>query len=369
MNNTGFGIQNFGLKKISLITVLTAMIILLMTAVSIYPIALEGDAYNSAINAYNNKDFDQAREEMNAFIKDFPNSKFVPEFLIKLGSIAEEKEKAADLYSSVIDKYAGSEYEAEAEYSLGQLYYAMDDYKKSKEYFAAILEKHRDSAWLEPSYYGMMLTLYGLKQYSEAESIYKDYKGNKTPEAFKNRISLAYANALFNQGNYQDSINMYKEVIKSGLEDQNIYMPFVYSKIVAASKENQDNKGAEAFIKELVEKYPDSKEARYYTANMEGPTPEEIMTPEPVETIVIQAMPKNGTYYTIQIGAYSNKKFADMIYGKMQGKKYVAFLKKHDKFYAVQIGKFVSQNDAKAYAWDFIKKEKLKAYLIKQETQ
>jgi len=367
MNNSGFGIWDLGLKK-NLTAILTVLIIL-GASINIYPIAIEGDAYSSAVKDYNNKDFDQARQEMTEFIKDFPDSKYVPELMIKLGSIAEEKDKSIEYYSRVIEKYQGSEYEAEAEYDLGQLYYATEDFSRAKEYFSTILDKHKDSPWLEPSYYGLMLALYGLKQYQEASSIYNDYKNNKTPGAFKNRMNLAYADVLFNQGNYQDSISGYKEVINSGQNDQNIYIPFVYSKLIAAMKETGDNKSTEGYIKDLVDKYPDSKEAKYYTLNLDTPTPEQATTPEPVETIAVQAGTKSRAFFTVQAGAYTNKKFADLIYNKLLEKKYPVYINKHGRFYAVQVGKFKTQKAAKTYGDDFIKKEKLKAYLIKQETE
>jgi hypothetical protein len=71
---------------------------------------------------------------------------------------------------------------------------------------------------------------------------------------------------------------------------------------------------------------------------------------------------KSSTLYTVQVGAYKTKAYAQSLLKKLVGKGYNAFVI-HNKIYKVQIDKFKNKQDAIELAKHIQKKEKLKNFV------
>ena len=66
--------------------------------------------------------------------------------------------------------------------------------------------------------------------------------------------------------------------------------------------------------------------------------------------------------YTVQVGAYKTKAYAQQLSNNLIGKGYNAFVI-HNKIYKVQIDKFKNKQDALELAKQIKKKEKLKNFV------
>ena len=73
---------------------------------------------------------------------------------------------------------------------------------------------------------------------------------------------------------------------------------------------------------------------------------------------------KSSTLYTVQVGAYKTKAYAQSLLKKLVGKGYNAFVI-HNKIYKVQVDKFKNKQDALELAKHIQKKEKLKNFVTR----
>lgn len=333
------------------------------------------EAYLAAMDHYNKKDFDNAKPLLEAFCNNYKDSKYRPSAMLKLAELTTDFYKAEAMYNEVIKDKPDTEFEAEAVYSLARLYYGRNEYVKCEEQAGIILGRFGNTVWIEPAYHYLMLALNAQKKYTDTERIFADYNSNKNFFLFKNRIKLAYADALYNQQKFLDSIAWYKQVIEEGEREKYIYMPDVYAKISFCYGYIGNSSEKEKYVYDLKEKFPDSPEAKAGGAikpaddvlgtppgSTPVPTAGQAATPAPAAT----RLTKSGVFYTVQIGAYSNKKFAEYDGGKIAKQKYEVFYKAEGKFTKVMVGRLTTKEEADALAKELAKKKLIKTYLVKQ---
>lgn len=78
----------------------------------------------------------------------------------------------------------------------------------------------------------------------------------------------------------------------------------------------------------------------------------------------VKSTNKSSTLYTVQVGAYKTKAYAQSLLKKLVGKGYNAFVI-HNKIYKVQVDKFKNKQDALKLAKHIQKKEKLKNFVTR----
>ena len=348
------------------ITAVLAILLGAFTAVSgaFYANMVEEDAYLGASAFFEKKDYGAAAKEYAAFLEKFPESKYRAASMLKMAELSENAEDAMKYYNKVINDFPGSEVEAEAVFDLAKLFYAQEDYKKARAYFNIIITKFPSMVWVEESYYLLMLCAKAGGDGTIFEKAYDEYNA-KGYFSFKNRVNMAYAGHMYDSGKYAKALMLYKELMeKTQGKDKNIYMPLVYYNSADSARKTGDTQGAEMFESDLKFKYPDSPEAKgeaaKATPGMGGIVSQVIPAKTP--------LPAAGTkeFYTVQIGAYSNKKLCDLMAEKLEAKKYVVFVKKDGNFFRLSVGRFATKQEADAFAPGFAKKEKLKTWLVKQ---
>jgi TolA-binding protein len=341
--------------------------IVFLTAASLsyatfYTSMVEEDQYLAAMKLYDAGDFSGAEKGFDDFILKFPDSKYTPAAMLKSADLKENTDEKELAYGKVIKAYPGSETEAEAVFSLGRLNYAGEKYKKAVEYFNTILDKYGKMIWAEESSYYLMLCYLAEKDYADLDKTYAAYSMNGGYFKQKKKVRLVYADSMFEREKYTDASAIYKELIDGyDPKENSINMPAIYKKAAQAYIKSGDAKTAQALADELKLKFPDSEEVsgpdKKAAAAVKGGI-EKAKEPEKA------AAPAQ--FYTVQVGAYTNKKFCDATAKQFEDKKYQVFVKKDGKFFRLNVGKFVTKGEADVFAADFAKKEKLKSYLVKQ---
>jgi TolA-binding protein len=325
----------------------------------------EEDAYLAAMDMYNKKDFEKAGPLLSDFYAKYRRSKYTPNVMLKLAELETDFFKAEAIYKDVIREKPDTEFEAEAVFSLSRLYFAGKEYIKSCEYAGIIMGKFSNTVWIEPAYYYTMLSLNAQKKYSETEGFYNRYLSNANYFMFKNRVKLAYAESLYSRAKFTEAIPFFSQVISEINREKYIYAPDVYSKIINCYKNTGNSSEKEKYVYNLKEKYPDSPEAKLggflLPAAVEETIPEDNIKPD-----TSAAVSKSGVFYTVQIGAYTNKKFADYDADKLKKKKYLVFTKQEGKYTKVMVGKTATKEEADELALKLAKQENIKNYLVKQ---
>ena len=199
------------------------------------------------------------------------------------------------------------------------------------------------------------------------EKTYNEYNTKKF-YIFSTRVNMAYAGFVFENGKYDKALVLYRSLIeKNNGKDKYVYMPLVYVNAAKAAQKIGETAGAYKFMKELKNKYPQSMEAKSdisLTQNI-GSEANQIQGVKKHD-MADASLTKQKGFYTIQIAAYSNKRLCDLTAEKMVEKKYEVFVKKDGKFYKLSVGRFTNKKDAESFALDFVKKEHLNSYLVKQ---
>jgi cell division septation protein DedD len=348
---------------------------------SSFGIMNEEDAYLSAMDSYNKKDFEKARSLLSDFYENYKGSKYRPNVMLKLAELEQDFFKSETMYKEVIKDKPDTEFEAEAVFSLARLYYARNEYTKAVEYAGIIMGRFGNTMWIEPAYHYIMLALNAQKKYGETARYYAEYNSNSNYFMFKNRIKLAYAEALYAQEKYAEAAQFFAQVIADADKEKYIYAPDVYAKIINCYKITGNITEQDKYVYDLKDKYPDSAEAK--SGGFVKPVfTQEVVTPEPTKAPIkaptkAPAKPletptpegpkiKGGVFYTVQIGAYANKKFADYDANRLRKKKYYVFMKAEGKFIKVMVGKVATRVEADKLAYELSKKEKIKSFYVKQ---
>ncbi|MFW6210538.1 MAG: SPOR domain-containing protein, partial [bacterium] len=344
------------LKKKSLLAVVCIVFAVIAPVLHAAPL-LEEDAYLEAMEAFNEKKYDEASGKFDEFLKNFPDSSYKPNILLKQAELADDFFEKKALYEKVILDYQNSEYEAEAAYSLGRAYYAREDYQSAEKYLTAMLKKHSNSFWVEPSYYYLMLTLISMEHYGEAENIYGDYNSNNQFYMYKSRMDLAYANMLMRKKNYSKAAKVYNEIL-SGYDEKEryIYAPDIYARLADCYEKTGESEKRERILKELKLKYPGSKESKQVKEQVrKNADAADAKTPEIKTQPVVKApaKEKNEKFYSVQLGAFSTRANAEKMKNRYEDKGYSMIIRKSGSLYLVQLGRFDTYGQAKSFAEDF----------------
>lgn len=349
-------------------------IICVLFCLPLFAIDVEEDVFLAAMDAYNKKDFAAAKPLLADYLEKFPKGKYTAVARLKSAELEQDFDRAADSYEEIAAIYHDTEYEAEAVFALGRLFYAKGDYKKAAEYFNIISTRFANNVITEEATYYLMLSYYAAKRFEDTAKLHSQVANNTNFYSFRPRMDLVQANMLFDTGHFEEAAELYKSVIeKSSEKELNIYMPAVYLKLVLCYRNMTDKEKEEETVKDLKYKFPGSREAKFSL------TPEPTAEPtkeaaKPAATPVKQQAAgekdwRTTGFYTVQIGAFTNEKFAKITYEKMKQKKYDTYYRKSGSIIKLQVGKFRTKGEADAFAEKFAKAEKITSYLVKWGTE
>lgn len=341
----------------------------------------EDEDYIAAMEAYNRQSYREAGKMFADFSEKYPSSRHMPNAMVKLGELAGDFDAAASVYDMVMAKYPNTEYEAEAIYRSGMLYYAKADYRRAEDYFNKVISRFSSMVWSEPCYYYLMMCKNSRGAYEETLKLYKDYRDIKY-YIYKNRAIAAAAHALSKTGKHAEAAALYVEITKGDLDSEryliapDIYLKAAASFELAGRKEEAEEyrlKGAERFPEygafktgaASPGKTPDT--AVVYT-QQEGLSEKPAVTPAKTQVSAAAQTVKHETkvFYTVQVGAFTTLKNAEIMRDKLNKSKRNAFIKSEVKMHKVLAGKFETKEEADKYAAKMAKEEGLKSWLVKQ---
>jgi TolA-binding protein len=315
----------------------------------------ETDAYLKANAAYDKMDIAGALSGYNEFITEFPQSKYVPDALLKMAALTDSVDGADKIYRQVIALAPGTGSEDEALIGLGKMYYASGDYKRALDFFTQSYEKFPDMAGAEEAGYHMMLCMYAEKDYDGLDSAFAAF-WKKGYLKFKMRAQALYADSLYARGNYAQAAKIYSDITASTAENSaGIYMPEVYFKFSDSLKKSGDEKGAAGVFSELKEKFPASPEAK---GGAQAAVDAAAAEPEPEK-----ALPAGN--YSVQVGAYTNRRFCDMWEKKLNGANYETYVKKDGKFFKLSVGSFATKEGAQMMKEELKAKQNMGGFIVK----
>ena len=355
-----------------------ALLMIIMAALSAAAcFAGEDEDYIAAMESYNRQNYKEAAKLLADFSEKYQGSRHMPNAMVKLGELAGDFDAAASIFDMVMAKYPNTEYEAEAIYRSGMLYYAKADYKRAEDYFRKVISRFSNMVWSEPCYYYLMMCKNAAGAYDETLKLYKDYRDIKY-YIYKNRAIAAAAYAMSKTGKHAEAAQLYVEIIKSDLDSERyLIAPEIYLKAAAAFELAGSKVEAEEYKLKGAEKYP--QYPAFKTGAEPAKTPEAAAAATPAQTPVIKpaataekpaataaADPAPRVFYTVQVGAFSTLKNAELMRDKLNKSKRNAFIKSEGKMHKVLAGKFQTKEEADRFAEKMAREDRLKSWLVKQ---
>ncbi len=338
-----------------------------------FAVIIEEDAYIEAMDKYNKKDYSASMPRFQKFLDNFPNSKYRPVALLKIADMTEDYVRKKEIYERVIKENPGSEYEAEALFSLGKMYYARGNMQKCEEYMDIVAGKYPDTVYMEPVYYYSALALNAQKKWNETKKKYDEYI-SKGYYQYKTRMELVLGDACFSTAEYKKAAESYQKVLDSDeTKEREIYRPAVYRKLAEALRKSGDEKGAEKVLDDFRYKYPDAFNSSGLkistTPAFAADAPSAKLSPTATPSAVKvdfkkQAAVKtnNGTF-TLQLGAFGSEKNAKKLEAEFKKKGIRVRIEKAGNLYRVRTGHFKT----KAEAENFAKRNSIENYVIKED--
>lgn len=351
---------------------LYALIITALFSFACY--AGEDEDYIAAMEAYNRQDYKEAGRLLADFAEKYPASRHMPNTMVKLGELAGDFDSAASLFNTVIARFPNTEYEAEAIYRSGMLYYAKADYRRAEDYFNKVISRFSNMVWSEPSYYYLMMCKNARGLYDETLKLHKDYREIKY-YVYRNRADAAAAYALSKKGKHAEAAALYEAIIKNDIDSEKyLIAPDIYLKAAASLEAAGKKQEAESYRKRGAEKY--SSYPGFKTDAAPGATPgavpaavTEVSRTLPVSAGVVTARAKkeeSKIFYTVQVGAFSALKNAEALRDSLNKSGRNSFIKTEGKLHKVLAGRFETKQEADRFAENMAKEEKLKSWLVKQ---
>ncbi len=332
----------------------------------------EDEDYITAMEAYNRQEYKEAGRLLAGFTEKYPSSRHLPNAMVKLGELAGDFDSAASLYDLVMAKFPNTEYEAEAIYRAGMLYYAKADYKRAEDYFNKVISRFSNMVWSEPCYYYLMMCKNGRGLYDETLKLHKDYKDIKY-YVYRNRADAAAAYALTKKGNHAEAAALYEAIIKNDVDSEKyLTAPDIYLKAAASLEAAGKKQEAENYRKKGAEKYPSYPGFGKVSVPESMPSPAAAVeaakpAPTPVRTAAAAAKKEDTkVFYTVQVGAFSTLKNAEALRDTLNKSKRNAFIKSEGRLHKVLAGRFATKEEADRFAEKMVKEDKLKSWLVKQ---
>ena len=195
------------------------------------------------------------------FIKDFPDSGWIPVVLIYSGRAHQKTnrpDKALPVFQKVIDDYPDYSNVSLAIYELGVTYLGLGDENKANEYFNTILDKYPDTqAWfLAKSEYYKIEPLFEAGNYKEA--IDKSYEVlEKNPgDTVVGSVLFMIGKCYYNLSDYNNALVVFQKIIDEHPDD--FYAPLAVYRAGATYLELGEGERAKEYFKKLLEEYPNA---------------------------------------------------------------------------------------------------------------
>lgn len=202
-----------------------------------------------------------------------------------------------------------------------------EDYKKAndlaKELQAAKLSREESG---EVRYY-LGLSYLRLSEYSRAQETFQKLLSERLKDDLYDKVSVGHIDALYLQGLYEKALKEANTLVsrRGGSDMASLF----YLKAARANLKLARWTKAQELLKKIVAEYPESFESRVATQLLE-----------------------EKQYFTVQVGAFSEKDRAEKLVGELGQRKEYAYIVETKgtggkAIYRVRVGQLSSLNDAK----------------------
>lgn len=290
----------------------------------------ENESYYQALDLYHQKQWNEARTAFEQFSQNYPKSKWQASVQLRLADMADSSDQAISGYEQVLKNYAATEWSQDARWGLAGTYFTLGQYSK----VITLLESVKKT---ESSRYLQAIQLIGmahlaLKDYPAAKSKFELLATQAGLDSYKQEGLVGLGDSYLGMKNYEQALiayDRYLNAFPNGKHTNHILNQKVQMFSAQGSKE-----AALQAMHQLATRFPDSFEA---------------------ETIKEQLSSDHASdKYTIQVGSFSEKRYALKLEKRLRKKGYNAYhlttRRQNDLFTQVRVGHYTTRSFAQSIA-------------------
>ncbi len=372
------------------------------------PTLAEESLYNECVKTYNEKNIDKTTQLIEEFISKYPNSQHSDEIYFIKAFLQKSINESIKIYKMIIEKYPKSKWAGRAHFQLGQAYYLQGKYSDSADHYGKILVYFTDDDEIYwPARYWRCKTLLARGDYNSAIYALESLKNSANKGVSDDVIMVSLGQCYIGTKEFAKAESIYRSLIESMPESE--WIPTAYLFLAKSLQSQGKLEEARSYYLKLIGDYSKSmeaKQAREYLANISLPetvqkkdevpnmqlesqflkmTEKKTAQPEssptaknpeitpPFKVVWKDEAPeiktRNENYYTIQVGAFSQKSSAENIANKLKRQKYdVQIIEPSSgdniKLFKVRVGKFKTESEAKKIAQKLNESEKLESRIV-----
>lgn len=151
------------------------LLALFIFAQALFAANTEEEAYTIAVGLYNDGLIDLSRDQLEHFLKNFPDSSEAPYIQFLLGECdyrQQKYESAIQHYRSGLTNFPGNIHSDKMLYRLGRSYFLSGEYKTAQKNFREFLDKYPQSSHIQDAYNWLGETYFKRGKYQEAIEAY-----------------------------------------------------------------------------------------------------------------------------------------------------------------------------------------------------
>lgn len=362
--------------------------------------------YKECVKVYNEKNIAKASQLIDDFISKYPNSQYNDEIYFMKAFLQKNVTESIKIYKMIIEKYPKSKWAGRAHFQLGQIYYLQGKYGDAADHYGKILVYFTDDDEIYwPARYLRSKTLLARGDYNSAIYAFESLKNSASKGVSDDVIMISLGQCYIGTKEYDKAESIYRSLIES--MPQSEWIPSAYL-FLARSLQNQGKlDAAKTYYMKLMGDYSKSieaKQAREYLVGISSSEPmqkesdaaetnvqlesqflkrvekktnqsefSENSSSPPFQIVWKDEVPevktKNENYYTVQVGAFSQRSGAENIANKLKRQKYDVQIiepssSDNNKLFKVRVGKFKTEAEAKKIAQKINESEKIESRIV-----
>ncbi len=326
-----------------------------------FPFRRAEHGYDRCIELYESRQFDDARVCIREFLSGYPNSRWVEQLQYLDAKLETGVYEAQEKLTEFLREFPDGQYSDDANFGLGQLWQLTGDYERAHEYYLRMYERFPESDLRnEATLNAAKCLLLSGDPRSAALSLVA-YLATAPEQPWRSRAEELHADALFDEGRYEQAQHEYREIISRAPSPQSA-SPESYLKV--------------AGIYELMENREASLRAYGRFLNI---FPETFLRPEIEKKMADLAahlrvdLSINSRPHIIEAGAFNSRQEAMRLIARLNRLGFRAYVVRRnmgaENILSVRLGPYDSRDSALATADRLMEEAKIEVKLLPQGGQ
>lgn len=205
---------------------------------------------------------EEALQSLRRLDEQYPNSRWHPEALYRLGSIhfqEQEYEQAREAYRQLLNTYPDHARAPEARYGIGDSYYNAGNMEEAVQAYRAVLEEHPTSATANEAALSLFFSFRVAEgeDDAEAEELISSIESATPNTELGDRLRFARAKAAYQSGESDKALDLFRDFVRTSSETSLLPESYYYLGLLYADDDATTE--AQNYLQQLVDQYPDSE--------------------------------------------------------------------------------------------------------------